>query len=99
MEIHMPVTRIAEPNTGMIPSGTEDQQVIRLQFIRNPLLDYLPGAVQNVQKIMLGHLSKQNNTPELAYETTHSAFTVHGARSGSDYLLGVAGDNGKVISF
>ena len=50
-------------------------------------------------RFMLGHLSKQNNTPELAYETTHSAFTVHGARSGSDYLLGVAGDNGKVISF
>lgn len=50
-------------------------------------------------RFMLGHLSKQNNTPELAYETTHSAFTVHGAKSGSDYLLGVAGDNGKVISF
>ena len=55
MEIHMPVTRIAEPHTGVMSSGTEDQQVIRLQFIRNPLLDHLPGAVQNVQKIMLGH--------------------------------------------
>ena len=45
------------------------------------------------------HLSKQNNTPDLAYETTHSAFTIHGAKAGSDYLLGVAGDNGKAISF
>lgn len=44
MEIHMPVTRIAEPHTGVMSSGTEDQQVIRLQFIRNPLLDHLPGA-------------------------------------------------------
>ena len=50
-------------------------------------------------RFMLGHLSKQNNTPDLAYETTHSAFTIHGAKAGSDYLLGVAGDNGKAISF
>lgn len=50
-------------------------------------------------RFVLGHLSKQNNTPELAYETTHSALTIHGARLGTDYLLDVAGDGGKIISF
>lgn len=50
-------------------------------------------------RFMLGHLSKQNNTPELAYETTHSAFTINGAKLGSDYLLGVAGDAHRLISF
>ena len=50
-------------------------------------------------RFVLGHLSRQNNFPQLAYETTNSAFTMHGAVNGSDYLLEVAGDNGRVISF
>ena len=63
------------------------------------LVDAFPDVYKRQVRFMLGHLSKQNNTPDLAYETTHSAFTIHGAKAGSDYLLGVAGDNGKAISF
>ena len=50
-------------------------------------------------RFVLGHLSRHNNFPQLAYETTNSAFTMHGAVNGSDFLLDVATDNGKVITF
>lgn len=50
-------------------------------------------------RLVLGHLSKENNIPSLAYETTHSALTLAGATEGSDYLLSVAGDKNPVIAF
>ncbi|MBQ2774752.1 MAG: MBL fold metallo-hydrolase [Clostridia bacterium] len=50
-------------------------------------------------RFVLGHLSRHNNVPQLAYETTNSLFTMHGAVNGSDFLLNVANDDGKVISF
>ncbi len=43
-------------------------------------------------RFVLGHLSLQNNLPELALETTRGLFTKHGAAEGEDYLLQVAGD-------
>lgn len=46
---------------------------------------------QGTKKIMLGHLSKENNTPEIAYETTKNALTSAGARLSEDIALGVAG--------
>jgi hypothetical protein len=39
----------------------------------------------------LGHLSKQNNIPELAYQTTKSALDCIGAVEYKDYILKVAG--------
>ncbi len=45
---------------------------------------------------VLGHLSKENNIPSLAYETTHAAMTMAGA-SETDYSLSVAGDNNPKI--
>ena len=50
-------------------------------------------------RLVLGHLSKENNIPSLAYETTRSAMTLAGATEGRDYLLTVAGDLNPVIAF
>ncbi len=49
-------------------------------------------------RLVLGHLSKENNIPSLAYETTRSAMTLSGAAEGIDYLLSVAGDRNPVIT-
>ena len=43
------------------------------------------------QHILLGHLSPENNTPEMAYASTHFALTQMGARVGRDVSLFVAG--------
>lgn len=47
---------------------------------------------------VLGHLSKENNIPSLAYETTHAAMTMAGATEGKDYILSVALDNNPLIT-
>lgn len=41
-------------------------------------------------RLVLGHLSKENNTPELAFNTTNSALAAMGAVQGIDYDLRVA---------
>lgn len=48
-------------------------------------------------RFVLGHLSRQNNTPQLAFEETKKAFDSVGAKQNIDYTLTVAGDNNKVI--
>lgn len=50
-------------------------------------------------RLVLGHLSKENNIPSLAYETTRSAMTLSGAKEGLDYLLTVAGNLNAPITF
>lgn len=42
-------------------------------------------------RLILGHLSKENNMPELAYQSTYSALCTKGMEEGSDYILRVAG--------
>lgn len=42
-------------------------------------------------RIFLGHLSKENNIPELAYQTSRSALECSGAVENRDYILKVAG--------
>ena len=42
-------------------------------------------------RIVLGHLSKENNLPELAFQTTKSALDIAGAVQFRDYILKVAG--------
>ena len=49
-------------------------------------------------RFVLGHLSKENNMPSLAFETTHAAMTMAGAKENIDYLLSVAGDRNPVIA-
>lgn len=41
-------------------------------------------------RLILGHLSRDNNLPALAYQTTESALTAIGAKEGKDYLIRVA---------
>lgn len=43
-----------------------------------------------VTRLVLGHLSRENNTPELAYKCTRSFLTRAGAKEGTDYELSVA---------
>ncbi len=43
-----------------------------------------------VKTVLLGHLSKENNTPRLAYEAVHSALTQNGVIPGVDMMLSVA---------
>jgi phosphoribosyl 1,2-cyclic phosphodiesterase len=40
--------------------------------------------------LLLGHLSQENNTPDMAYRTTHAALTSAGADVGGDVTLHVA---------
>lgn len=42
-------------------------------------------------RFVLGHLSKENNIPSLAYRTTKSALDCIGAEENRDYILTVAG--------
>lgn len=41
-------------------------------------------------RLILGHLSKDNNIPALAYQTTESALSQMGAKEGKDYLIRIA---------
>ncbi|MEG1244315.1 MAG: MBL fold metallo-hydrolase, partial [Oscillospiraceae bacterium] len=41
-------------------------------------------------RFFLGHLSRENNIPELAYQNTYSVLTQCGAVEGEDFLLSVA---------
>lgn len=49
-------------------------------------------------RFVLGHLSKENNIPALAFETTRAAMKMAGAVENIDYLLSVAGNNNPVIA-
>lgn len=42
------------------------------------------------KKILLGHLSLENNTPDIAYQTTKNALAESGAAIGRDIMLSVA---------
>lgn len=48
-------------------------------------------------RFVLGHLSRQNNTPQKAYSETKRAFDSIGAEEYFDYILNVATDDNEVI--
>lgn len=52
-------------------------------------------------RFVLGHLSGENNIPELAYQNTYSALVECGAVEGQDFLLSVAPscNSGEVMIF
>lgn len=53
---------------------------------------FITELVKNgTTRIVLGHLSKENNIPELAYQTSKSALDCVGAVQFKDYILKVAG--------
>lgn len=47
-------------------------------------------AQNGTKHLLLGHLSSENNTPDMAYRVTHSALTEAGATVGDDVTLHVA---------
>ena len=53
------------------------------------------GAVaEGTTRVVLGHLSRENNSPLLARETVRSELALAGLREGSDFLLEVAPRSG-----
>ena len=51
----------------------------------------LPALAEcGTTRFFLGHLSKENNLPQLAYETSRLAMEEAGLREGVDYVLQVA---------
>jgi phosphoribosyl 1,2-cyclic phosphodiesterase len=51
----------------------------------------LPGLVeQGSTRFVLAHLSKENNIPALAYQTSLAELTMHGMRQNVDFQLSVA---------
>lgn len=63
--------------------------------------NFVTELVQNgTTRIVLGHLSKENNIPELAFQTTKSALDCIGAVQFKDYILKVAdSDNVETVVF
>ncbi len=56
--------------------------------------DFAAELVKNgTTRLVLGHLSKENNIPSLAYRTTKSALDCMGATENRDYILKVAGSD------
>lgn len=64
--------------TGHLSNGTAAEFAVKM--LKN-----------GVERIMLGHLSEENNTPEIAYKTVENAINRAGAIVGCDVLLSVAG--------
>lgn len=48
---------------------------------------------EGTTRLILGHLSKENNLPMLAYQTSRAALETSGAEENSDYIMFVAGQN------
>lgn len=48
-------------------------------------------------RLLLGHLSKENNIPELAYQTSLAALLGIGAKAETDFTLGVADRNAVTL--
>ncbi len=56
--------------------------------------NFVTELVKNgTTRIVLGHLSKENNIPDLAFQTSKSALECAGAVQFKDYILTVAGDS------
>jgi len=55
---------------------------------------------KGTSRFILGHLSRENNRPELAYENAVSRLTAHGAVKGRDYTLEIAlaENEGRVVA-
>lgn len=48
-------------------------------------------------RLVLGHLSRENNMPQLAYQATQMTLSSAGAKLNEDYILNVAGTDNGVI--
>ena len=52
---------------------------------------------QGTTRIVLGHLSKENNMPELAFQTSFAALETAGAKINEDYTMYVAGADNRMV--
>ena len=53
--------------------------------------DFLPWLIRSgTRKFLLAHLSRENNTPELAYQTAVCSLSMNGFEAGRDYAMAVA---------
>jgi phosphoribosyl 1,2-cyclic phosphodiesterase len=50
----------------------------------------LRAVEMGARTVILGHLSKENNTPRMARDTVESVFAAGGVRVGNDVSLSVA---------
>jgi phosphoribosyl 1,2-cyclic phosphodiesterase len=78
--------------TGRYPMFLKKRIAGRLGHLSNTqcaaaALDCINGKTEH---LVLMHLSKDNNTPEIAYETTRSVLAGHGAGAGNDFTMQVA---------
>ncbi len=55
-------------------------------------------AQSGTEEIILGHLSQENNYPDLAFETTKLCLLGHGIKVGKDILVSVAKRDGVVVT-
>lgn len=60
--------------------------------------DLVTRLVENgTTRLVLGHLSKENNIPQLAYQTSYAALETMGAKEGNDYMMYVAGQDCREV--
>ena len=60
--------------------------------------DLVTRLVENgTTRLVLGHLSKENNIPQLAFQTSFAALETMGAKEGSDYIMYVAGSDCREV--
>ena len=60
--------------------------------------DLVTRLVQNgTTRLVLGHLSKENNIPELAYQTSRASLETAGAKENADYIMYVAGSDMRTV--
>ena len=58
----------------------------------------LPALINSgTTRIILGHLSRKNNLPEIARSTANAEIVKHGLREGEDYILYVAPPEGGMM--
>ncbi|MBQ7580232.1 MAG: MBL fold metallo-hydrolase [Clostridia bacterium] len=88
----------------MLKNGPYDPALKRRilsQFGHLPNTDCAATALKLLEsgttRFVLGHLSKQNNTPKIAYAETKRAFDSIGAEENFDYTLSIASDDNEII--
>lgn len=77
---------------GTYPYPLKQRILSKIGHLSNALASKMAvRMMQNgTERIMLGHLSNENNTPEIAYKTTENAIMENGGIVGKDILLSVA---------
>ncbi len=88
-------------NNGPYPNALKKRILSDRGHMSNRLCSRLAGRLfeNGAEKLILGHLSRENNTPELAYETVRQELEACGGSLGENVELYVAprAENGPVL--